>query len=110
MTGPLDTSGNKNAIQSIGSSNTYLFRYTLNAALGLASAEMEDDGKGATVVEYIDEGQWRELDVLLSQIDDPSVNEEYFCMCFRIEAMDLLPADMFKNACATLNKKIKEQK
>lgn len=110
MTGPLDTSGNKNAIQSIGSSNKYLFRYTLEAALGLASSEMDDDGKGATVVEYITEDQWRELGTLLAQVNDPTVNEEYFCMCFRIEGMDLLPVNMFKKACDTLNKKIKEQK
>lgn len=38
-----DESGNKNAIQAIGSTVTYLQRYTLKAALGLAAAE-DDDG------------------------------------------------------------------
>jgi len=41
-----DISGNKNAIQAIGSAVTYLQRYTLNAALGLTASE-DDDGQSA---------------------------------------------------------------
>jgi ERF superfamily protein len=41
-----DTSGSKNHIQAIGSTVTYLQRYTLKAALGLAAAK-DDDGRGA---------------------------------------------------------------
>jgi hypothetical protein len=44
---PLDSSGSKNAIQSIGSSNTYLQRYTLLAATGMAAAGTDDDGDSA---------------------------------------------------------------
>ena len=44
--GPYDESGNKNSIQSIGSTATYLQRYTLKLALGLAAAK-DDDGRGA---------------------------------------------------------------
>lgn len=40
-----DTSGSKNAIQALGSAQTYLQRYTLKAALGLA-ASVDDDGNG----------------------------------------------------------------
>ena len=39
-----DTSGNKNDIQAIGSATTYLQRYTLKLALGLATTDREDDG------------------------------------------------------------------
>jgi hypothetical protein len=39
-----DESGNKNSIQSIGSAATYLQRYTLKLALGLA-AKKDDDGR-----------------------------------------------------------------
>lgn len=42
-----DTSGSKNAIQAIGSTVSYLERYTLFAILGLSSREMDDNGKGA---------------------------------------------------------------
>lgn len=41
-----DESGNKNAIQAIGSTVTYLQRYTLKAALGLA-ASLDDDGNAS---------------------------------------------------------------
>jgi hypothetical protein len=41
-----DESGNKNAIQAIGSTATYLQRYTLKLALGLAASK-DDDGRGS---------------------------------------------------------------
>src|SRR6185295_16714658 len=41
-----DESGNKNSIQSVGSTATYLQRYTLKLALGLAAAK-DDDGRKA---------------------------------------------------------------
>lgn len=40
-----DASGGKNAVQAVGSTVTYLQRYTLKAALGL-DAEHDDDGRG----------------------------------------------------------------
>lgn len=42
-----DTSGGKNAIQAIASTVTYLQRYTLQAATGIAVLEDDDDGNGA---------------------------------------------------------------
>lgn len=40
-----DESGNKNSIQGVGSTATYLQRYTLKLALGLAASK-DDDGRG----------------------------------------------------------------
>ena len=45
MTAQKDDSGKKNAIQSIGSTMTYLQRYTLIGALGLATADEDVDGE-----------------------------------------------------------------
>lgn len=42
LVGPLDTSGKKNPIQAIGSAVTYLQRYTLKAAVGIAAAHDDD--------------------------------------------------------------------
>jgi hypothetical protein len=42
-----DTSGSKNSIQAIGSTVTYLQRYTLLAAVGMAAAGMDNDGRAA---------------------------------------------------------------
>lgn len=41
-----DDSGAKNDIQKLGSTSTYLQRYTLLGALGIATADEDDDGKG----------------------------------------------------------------
>lgn len=66
ITAPTDTSGKKNAIQSIASSISYLERYTLLAATGLATEEQDDDGASHgdefpkwvyEVVETIDKAQ-----------------------------------------------------
>jgi len=46
LSGSPDASGNKNSIQAIGSAITYLQRYTLKAALGLAASN-DDDGQAA---------------------------------------------------------------
>ena len=45
MTAGKDTTGNKNDIQSIGSTRTYLQRYTLIGALGLSTADQDNDGQ-----------------------------------------------------------------
>lgn len=47
MKAPPDASGKKNAIQQIGSTITYLQRYTLLAITGMSTEEMDDDGHGA---------------------------------------------------------------
>ena len=46
LSGPADKSGNKNDIQAIGSTLSYLQRYSLVQMLGLAAAD-DDDGKAA---------------------------------------------------------------
>jgi hypothetical protein len=46
LAGPADTTGSKNAIQAIGSTLTYLQRYSLVQAIGLA-VTTDDDGKAA---------------------------------------------------------------
>jgi hypothetical protein len=53
LSGPPDASGSKNAIQAIGSTLTYLQRYSLVQMLGLAAAD-DDDGKaGAAAENYV---------------------------------------------------------
>lgn len=46
LSGKVDVSGNKNPLQAVASAVTYLERYTLKAALGLASKH-DDDGRAA---------------------------------------------------------------
>lgn len=50
LSGPPDATGNKNAIQAIGSTLTYLQRYTLIQSLGIAVTD-DDDGQKAKSAE-----------------------------------------------------------
>lgn len=47
LRGPADDSGGKNRIQQIGSTVSYLQRYTLMSILGLAAKGVDDDGMAA---------------------------------------------------------------
>lgn len=50
MEATADTSGSKNSIQAIGSTVSYLQRYTLFAATGLVPKDADDDGAGGGTV------------------------------------------------------------
>jgi hypothetical protein len=67
LTAAPDTTGNKNSIQAIGSTVSYLQRYTLFAILGLASKEMDDDGKDSGGDPVIGPVQVKRLEALLKR-------------------------------------------
>ena len=61
LEGTPDNSGKKNSIQQMASTVTYLQRYTLLAASGLATKDLEDDdGRGSGEPEYDAEGTLQE--------------------------------------------------
>lgn len=97
-----DTSGNKNSIQAIGSTITYLQRYSLTLAIGLSASE-DDDGKAAGGDEAISEDQLKELQALASKA---SADLEKFCAYFKVEALPDLRASQFQNAKAALQAKV----
>lgn len=76
---PRDESGNKNYIQSIGSTLSYLQRYTLKIGLGLA-ASRDDDGSaskaGAGPQGTISPEQASQIDALLGELHDPKAREK----------------------------------
>ena len=55
MEAPADTSGSKNSIQAIGSTVSYLQRYTLFAAAGIAPKNADDDGRGGGTLIAMDD-------------------------------------------------------
>ena len=99
---PPDTTGNKNAIQAIGSTITYLQRYTLALALGLASAD-DDDGQAAGGDAPITEEQVNELIALK---DKGKADVAKFCQLFKIEALPDLRQSQFQLAKAKLQAKV----
>ena len=102
LPGPPDTSGNKNSLQAIGSTVTYLQRYTLKAALGLA-AGTDDDAKGASGDDPISEDQLKEL---LALKDKGNADIDKFCEYFKIGALPDLRQSQFQNAKAALQAKV----
>jgi ERF superfamily len=101
LIGPADTSGNKNAIQAIGSTLTYLQRYSLVQMLGLAAAA-DDDGKQAGNGEMVTLEQVEELVALA---DEVGADKEAFCRYFKVDGFADIPAKDFPRAIAALNKK-----
>lgn len=100
-----DESGNKNSIQAVGSAITYLQRYTLKAALGLAASNDDDAKKANHAPEddsTITEDQAR---ILRKLIEDNDRDAEKFCTYFHIEAIPDLPAKEFGRAVTALSKK-----
>lgn len=101
-----DNSGGKNSIQAVGSTVTYLQRYTLKAALGLAAAQ-DDDGKQAEVRpgnENISHAQWQELTDL---IGEAGLDEKVVLDAEKISALDFLPQRRFDGLKKKLQATIK---
>jgi hypothetical protein len=95
-----DETGNKNPIQTIGSTQTYLQRYTLKAALGLAASD-DDDGRAAAAAETISPEQVAELQDLIAAYGAP---KEKFLKYLKIESLVELPAAQFAEAKAALER------
>jgi len=100
LTAPADTSGSKNAIQAIGSTVTYLQRYTLLAITGLATEDQDNDGAGAP--EVIDQKQ---LGQILDMLADTDTDEARFIKYLGIEKLEAMPKSMFPKALADLQAK-----
>lgn len=104
---PKDNSGSKNAVQAVGSSQTYGQRYTAQAILGLSLGDdTEDDGKAAgnasiTADEYF---------TLRNLLDEAEADEAKFCQYLKVNNLEELPSRMFSNAVSALRNKIKAKK
>ncbi|ULB09960.1 ERF family protein [Cereibacter azotoformans] len=72
-----DNSGSKNAIQAVGSTLTYLQRYLLKAALGLAVSS-DDDARAAAAHNPVQELTARQAAELRSLIQETATDEAKF--------------------------------
>lgn len=99
-----DTSGGKNAIQGVGSTVSYLQRYTLLAATGLATGEGDDDGQGSEPT--ISEKQLGELRDLLAALER---REDSYVKYLKLKSLDSLPAKNFEFVKAELSAFLKNK-
>lgn len=97
-----DTTGAKNAVQAIGSTVTYLQRYTLKLALGLSAAK-DDDGVGANpeLSQEITADQFRELRDLLEESGSDEAAMLAYVKAETIEALTLAQYAKAKQAMVT---------
>lgn len=103
LTAGRDDSGKKNAIQQVGSTITYLQRYTLKAALGLAAAH-DDDGQTSEAPDTI---SLEQVEQLIALADEVEADKEAFCRYFKVDGIAQIKVKDFDRAVAALNKKRK---
>lgn len=96
-----DKSGSKNDIQAIGSTVTYLQRYTLLSALGLATYDQDDDAQVMNI-EPIDESQVVTLSEYISAL---KIDVNKFLKFFKIESIENLPKIRYQEAIVMLKEK-----
>lgn len=98
-----DASGGKNSIQAVGSTVTYLQRYTLLSATGMATEEQDTDGVAPP--ENISEGQ---LEALMALVAEVGANAQAFAKFLKVERLDELPTSGYDNAVKWLEAKRKK--
>ena len=99
---PPDQSGGKNSIQAIGSTLSYLERYSLLALTGLATSDMDDDGEATEVVEYVTGEDLAHLKKLHKEVvTKPAI----FLKAAKIESLDKIPVDRFNAILNLLNER-----
>lgn len=106
LVGPRDESGNKNSLQQVGSTLTYLQRMTLKAALGLAAAEDDDGAKSEAGNGTINEAQAETIRQLIEESGTPI---EKFCEWAKIEVVPELLAVHFDKAVKVLKARTVQQ-
>lgn len=97
-----DQSGGKNSIQAIASAVTYLQRYTLLGAVGLATKEMDDDGHSADL-DLVTPDQIGQLESLILK---SGAERQQFLKFLKVESLGDLPAKSFQKAIAGLEAKL----
>jgi hypothetical protein len=102
LTAAPDTSGSKNSIQAIGSTISYLERYTILALTGLATHDMDDDGKAGEEPEYVKPDQVIQINDLLTETKSDKAK---FLKFMEAESVEKIPAGKYGKAIAMLNKK-----
>lgn len=101
LSGPADTSGNKNAIQAIGSTLTYLQRYSLVQMLGLAAGD-DDDGSAAGSGEAINDEQVAKLQSLIVEV---AADIPKFCRYMKVGRIEEITVKDFARAVSALEAK-----
>jgi len=103
LSAALDLGAGRNTIQAMGSTVSYLQRYTLFAVLGITAREMDDDGYGTN--QKIDEDQKKEIIDLIKATDTDTAK---FMKFMNVASVDEIPLLKFNKAKIALKAKVKK--
>ena len=104
MTAAADTSGNKNSIQALGSTQQYLMRYTLVASIGLATSKDDDGQSAGKPVQSITEKQVMDLNDLIEETANGRPNHRKAFLAFmKVETLADIAAKDYQRAIAAIN-------
>lgn len=98
-----DASGQKNPVQQVASTVTYLKRHTAFALLGLEAEGADDDGGGASI-ERITAEQAANIHALLEELV-PENKRPAFMRWWKIDSVEEIPAQAYKDVVASLERK-----
>ena len=101
---PADQSGGKNSIQAIGSTVTYLQRYTLLAATGLAAKGQDNDGSSADQSEPI---TLEQVATLLALAEEVKADMPKLMTYLKVESLGELPSHQYDHAVKAMEAKRK---
>lgn len=96
LTGPHDKSGGKNSIQAVGSAVTYLERYSLKAALGMAAADDDD----AALVDKGENITQEQQDKLIEALEAKGADRAKFLKWAKVESVDQILSSQY-DSCMT---------
>jgi hypothetical protein len=105
LTADADNSGAKNSIQAIGSTVTYLQRYSLLSLTGLATYDQDNDGQ--LPEDKIDENKVKILNDLIKELE---VDLPKFLEYLAVEKVEDIPSSAFAKAKMALEAKRRGKK
>lgn len=103
LTASPDNSGSKNSIQAIGSTITYLERYTLLALTGLSAHDQDDDGRAAEA-ERITTDQCTEIEDLINETYKTDAKKKQWLDYMHVTSASEIPASKYKMAVNSLKR------
>jgi len=95
-----DESGGKNAIQALGSTVSYLERYTLLSITGLATDDMDNDG--GDIRETITPEQVANIEALMQEV---GADLNRFLEYYKIEDLADIPAEKYERVIKDIERK-----
>lgn len=103
LTATADSTGSKNGIQAMGSTISYLQRYTILALTGLATEDQDDDGHGYSApVEYLTTDQIIDIN---DRLADTKSDVAKFLLNFNSSTVEEIPKAQYGRALNMLKAK-----